>query len=319
MQKRILILRLSSFGDIILTFPLLNLLMKQKNFIIDFVVKSEYASLINSHPAVKKILEYNGKNLRVLRREIKSNNYDFIIDLHNNIRTIFLKLFQNSKVFTFKKDSVKKIILVLFKINLLKNSPPVYLKYIRTFKEIINNYSEDFSVSDLHTYSDLEIKKNFVLLAPSSKHFTKTYPKEKYFEFIKSNPNKFFVLTGSKNSEDINICRYLSELPNTLNLAGKTNFGELIYLVRNSEMIICNDSGILHLAEALGKRVFVTFGCTVKEFGFFPQLKSTKVFENNSLRCRPCSHIGRDKCPKKHFKCMNEITLNTDLGYENIS
>ena len=81
-------------------------------------------------------------------------------------------------------------------------------------------------------------------------------------------------------------------------------------------MVICNDSGILHLAEALEKKVFVTFGSTVKEFGFFPQLKSTTIFEIEKLKCRPCSHIGRDRCPKTHFKCMNNIILKTN---ENIS
>lgn len=316
MHRKILILRLSSFGDIILTFPLLNLLAEAGNFKIDYAVKSEYAAIVKSHKAVSNVLVFKGKDLRNLKKEIKANNYDYILDLHNNIRTIYLKSFQKSKVITFKKDSLKKIILVLFKINLLKNSPPVYLKYIQTVKKIIKNYSEKFSISDLLTNSNLDIKKPYVLLAPASKHYTKTYPKEKYFEYIISNPKRYFVLTGSKSTEDLNICNYLGELPNTLNLAGKTNFEELIFLVRNSEMVICNDSGILHLAETLGKKVFVTFGSTVKEFGFFPQLKSTKIFENNFLKCRPCTHIGKNKCHKTHFKCMNDLIINTN---ENLS
>jgi len=316
MQKKILILRLSSFGDIILCFPLLNLLVKEENIIIDFAVRTEYAAIVKAHKAVRNVLLFSGDNLSNLKNEIKSNNYDYIIDLHNNLRTVYLKSFQKSKVITLKKDSLKKIILVLFKINLLKNSPPVYLKYIRTVKEIINNYSEEFSVSDLISNGNINIKKPYTLLAPSSKHFTKTYPAEKYFQYIKSNPQSFFVLTGSNSTEDLNICNYLEELPNTLNMAGKTNFTDIIYLVRNSEMVICNDSGILHLAEALNKKVYVTFGCTVKEFGFYPQLKTSTIFENANLKCRPCSHIGRNKCPENHFKCMNDITINTD---ENIS
>jgi heptosyltransferase-2 len=290
--------------------------MEESDFVIDFAVKAEYSSLVKSHNAVNEVLVYNGDNLNSLRKEIKSKKYDYILDLHNNFRTIFLKLFHKSKVVTFRKDSFKKIFLVLFKINLPKNSPPVYLKYIRTLKKIINNYHEDFTVSNLRSDSFIEIKKPFVLLAPSSKHFTKTYPKEKYLQYIKSNPNSFFVLTGSGSVEDLNICNFLDEFPNTLNLAGKTNFLELIFLVKNSGMVICNDSGILHLAEALNKKVFVTFGSTVKEFGFFPQLKSTTIFEIEKLKCRPCSHIGRDRCPKTHFKCMNNIILKTN---ENIS
>ena len=72
-------------------------------------------------------------------------------------------------------------------------------------------------------------------------------------------------------------------------------------------MVICNDSGVLHLAEALGKRTIVFFGSTVKEFGFYPQLETSVIYENKGLKCRPCTHIGRADCPKGHFKCMNEI------------
>jgi ADP-heptose:LPS heptosyltransferase len=91
---------------------------------------------------------------------------------------------------------------------------------------------------------------------------------------VKAKGESFFALTGSSTEEDTEICKYLDDLPNTVNLAGKTDFEELINLVKNSEFVICNDSGILHLAEALDKKVYVTFGSTVREFGFFPLLKS---------------------------------------------
>ena len=75
-------------------------------------------------------------------------------------------------------------------------------------------------------------------------------------------------------------------------------------VIFNSDEVICNDSAILHLSEAVGKKVTAVFGSTVKEFGFFPQLKESLVIENKDLNCRPCTHIGKAFCPQTHFRCM---------------
>ncbi len=72
-----------------------------------------------------------------------------------------------------------------------------------------------------------------------------------------------------------------------------------------SELVICNDSAVLHLSEALGKKAKALFGSTVKEFGFYPQLNNSEALENKDLKCRPCTHIGRESCPEKHFRCMD--------------
>ena len=92
-------------------------------------------------------------------------------------------------------------------------------------------------------------------------------------------------------------------------MCGKLSLNKLAGILYNSTKIITNDSAILHLSEALGKSVNAIFGSTVKQFGFFPQLKDSKVFEISGLKCRPCTHIGRDKCPEGHFRCMEEIQL----------
>jgi ADP-heptose:LPS heptosyltransferase len=78
--------------------------------------------------------------------------------------------------------------------------------------------------------------------------------------------------------------------------------------MKKCKAVICNDSGLMHTACAVGTPVLTFFGSTVKEFGFTPYRNKNLILENNSLSCRPCSHIGRDKCPKNHFKCMKELT-----------
>jgi heptosyltransferase-2 len=157
--------------------------------------------------------------------------------------------------------------------------------------------------------NDRPVKDKYFIIAPCSRHFTKTYPYERFEQIIKSLPDYKIVLVSDNVDSEINLCRQLAEISNNIiNYSGKLNYEVLSNVIYHSELIICNDSGVLHLAEALGKKVICIFGSTVKEFGFYPQLKSSVVFENNSLKCRPCSHIGRNNCPKKHFKCMLDIS-----------
>ncbi|MDQ3193863.1 MAG: glycosyltransferase family 9 protein, partial [Bacteroidota bacterium] len=127
---------------------------------------------------------------------------------------------------------------------------------------------------------------------------------------VKESHKVRIVLIGDASEKDRSICDYIEKnCNNILNLCGKLNIKELLNVLYNCEYVICNDSAILHLSEAVGKKVIALFGSTVKEFGFFPQLYDSKVFENNNLNCRPCTHIGRESCPLGHFRCMNEIQL----------
>jgi ADP-heptose:LPS heptosyltransferase len=321
--KKILIIRFSSFGDIVLTYPFITQLRKVfPNSQIDFLTKEKFEPLVKMHKDVNSIIEYSGEQLKELRSMIKKNNYDLIFDIHKNIRSVSSTLFTHPEKIRYKKGTFKKLLLVAFKINLIENVVPVYKRYLLALDKIhiLDNF--DFSIADLDFSREPIVKGPYILIAPSSKHFTKTLPKEKFEQIIKGIKDKKIVLIGEKLGEDSNICNYLSgKSENVINICGKSDFNTLANLIFNSELVVCNDSGVLHLAEALNKKVIVFFGSTVKEFGFYPQLKSTIVFENNDLKCRPCTHIGKNNCPKKHFKCLNDININEIINKinENIS
>lgn len=305
--KKILVIRFSSFGDIILTFPLLNLLKKKfSQSKISYVVKPQYAELIKLNPLADEIIEFD-KHLK-----IDFKNYDLIIDLQNNPKSRAFTFAANTKTVRYKKDNFKKFLLVKFKINLFKEVIPVYKRYIQTISDIFSLSEKDynFTTTDL-TATDLHFpNKPYIVIAPSSKHFTKRYPKEKYLELINKLKDKYqIILTGDDSETDREICNYLcsnESQDKVISYCGKLNYSELVYVLRNAQFVISNDSGVMHLAEALGKKIYAIFGSTVKEFGFFPQLKTSKVFEVEGLYCRPCTHIGLDKCPEGHFKCMIE-------------
>lgn len=327
---KILIIRLSSLGDIVLSFPLINLLKKNyPGSSVHFIVKKKYEDVLKLNPYIDNIIPYENHSVTSSRKKIMQGNYDLIIDLHGSIKSYLLTVFSRVKVLRIKKNSVKKLIFVRTKINFFKEITPVYKKYLNTVRNLINVNDTEFESRIVLEEFRSKFDFDYIVLSPSSRHFTKTLPKEK-FEWISKNISEFekyintlntktiskkdikkkIILVGDNSEKDKEICAYLESIPdsdNVLNLCGKLNFQELSVIIKNCSYVICNDSGIMHLAEVLGKNVIAFFGSTVKEFGFFPQRKDSIVIENNKIKCRPCSHIGKAKCPKKHFDCMNSL------------
>jgi heptosyltransferase-2 len=307
---KILIIRLSSFGDIILTFPLIKHIKELfPESRIDYITKDEYIQLVSANKDIDAFFTFGKNSIKDLRKIIKSRNYELIIDLHNNIRSIFLRLFQNAKIVRYKKRNLKKFLLVLFKINLFKEIIPVYNKYILAVAKIFTEIKTNYVTADFNIAQTAE--SGYILMCPTSKHFTKTYPKEKFRDIAIKNQNQTFYLVSGNSQNEREICGFIADGNlNVKNLSGETDFNKLMSLIKNSKFVICNDSGILHLSESIGKKVIAIFGSTVREFGFYPQLKESVIIENQNLDCRPCSRAGLESCPKGHFKCMNELNIN---------
>lgn len=308
--KKILVIRLSSFGDIILSFPLLKKLKEKfPQSELHFLTKKNYKDLVSLNPCIDRVIISDDQLLKT-RNEIAAEKYDLIIDIHKNFRSIYLSLLNAKKIVRYSKENFKKFLLVKFKINLFKEIIPVYKKYLLALSKYTEVTDYSFATSDLEFDNARIIKEKYIVISPSSRHFTKTYPAEKFVKFINDSLDKRFVLTGDDTPNDKLICEFIeTNCKNVSNLCGKLSMKELANVLYNSDLVICNDSAILHFAEALGKKVLAIFGSTVKEFGFFPQLIESKVLEIKNLKCRPCTHIGRDACPLKHFKCMEEIEL----------
>lgn len=328
--RRILIIRLSSMGDVILTTPLIELMTKTFPLArIDFCTKEKFTYLIRSNPKVHKVIkaknELSYSSLKDLRQLIKMSNYNLIVDLQNNLKTIYLRSIQDAKVHVFNKHSIRKFLLVNFKINLFKNERPITDRY----KETINRYAEstdlnkkilpelfpdpvsERSITNMLESLGITGSNRLVCIPAVSGHFTKTYPPEYYAEIINNFPdeNAVFFLTGrGKDSENIQLIKSLTKNKKVYDMCDRLEVEDLISLVKSSSLLISGDTGPMHIAEAFNIPIVMMAGSSVREFGFFPQNEKAVVLENNSLKCRPCSHYGRSKCPKGHFKCMKEIS-----------
>ncbi len=323
--RKILIIRLSSIGDIVLATPLVRVLRKKfQDSQIDFIVKKEFSALLRYNPYITNLIELDTskgfKELLRLKRKILAEKYDLIIDIHNNLRSIFLRTFSGAKVLKVNKRVFKRFLLVKFKINLYKNAIPVAERYIET----VTRFSIKNDNQGLDIFVPAEIigvakdKINFssenfyIAIAPSAKHETKRWPVERFAKLADELIEKFnakIILLGG--AEDIEICSKLKSMTQgeIINLCGKTTLLESAGVLSLCKLLVTNDSGLMHIASALKIKVVAIFGSTVKEFGFFPYGTKSIVVEK-PISCRPCSHIGRSKCPKGHFNCMLSIQVD---------
>ncbi len=329
--KKILIIRMSSIGDVILASPLIRQLRENfPNTQIDFLVRSEYADLVKYDPHLSHLLQYDiqtgRRGLRELKEFIEQQGYDVILDLHRNFRSYFLrKLTPKPLILKINKNRIIRFLLVKFKINLYKKlyGQPISIaeKYIMAASNLCS-FKNDLRL-DLYLpqktadkgkqlWQKLESEQFGVVMAPGARHFTKRWPAELYSELIVKIHQTYgwrTLLVGS--AEEVSLIEDIQKKAGNgicEIAAGYFSLLETAALIKAAPVFISNDSGLMHVAAAYEIPQIAIFGSTARELGFFPINPNAVVIENQNLECRPCTHIGRKSCPKKHFKCMVEIT-----------
>jgi len=296
-------------GDILLTSPLIRSIKNQNPSLqIDFVLKEEFFELLKNNPYLTNIYKYSKEisEKEKLIRTLKSNNYERIIDLQNNNRSRQINYRLRKKIFQFNKNNFKKFLLVHFKINRLKKAPQIPVRYAKAAGIKLDNGGLEIFTDNIAD-SRLELNKKYIGLCPGAKHFTKRWPKEYFIDLGKMlETSGYKVALFGSTDESETIKEIESQLGNALNLCSES----ILLTAANMKMckaIYTNDSGTMHLSCAVDVPVIAFFGSTVKEFGFYPYKNQNVVLEIENLPCRPCTHIGRDSCPLKHFRCMKEI------------
>jgi len=330
--RKILIIRLSSIGDVLLATPAIRLLKnKFPDSQIDVVIKHEFADLLKFHPHISHLYRYNKDethSLSKLKQEIRNKQYDLIVDLHKNFRSYYLTIGSRAKeVIRYKKGVIQRFLLVKFKLSLYKKILPIYQRYLKALKRYEIGYDGnglDIFISEEAERRVVEKHRNFLNnspgltmgIAPGAKHATKRWTAEGFssvIDFLISNKNARVILFGNKADQEIVQSFSIEQTKFVLNATGELSLLETAALMNHCDLVLTNDSGLMHLASALKKKVAAIFGGTTEDLGFFPYLTEHSVVQNNNLKCRPCSHIGRKKCPQKHFKCMKEITAEQVL------
>ncbi len=334
MPNKTLILRLSSIGDIILSSPLLRVFRKSvgNSARVDFVVRKEYAELVQFSHHLSIVHEYDVnsgyKGLQELGKQLRAEQYDLVIDIHDSIRTKYLRSVCKAKdVLVMDKRKLERWLMVNLKRNAYSDDLSVADRYIETVEELgIKNDNKGleifipdstlFEISGKMAKLRLNQFEKVIGICPGSKHFTKRWQKEKFAEVAVRAALEFkgkvLLFGGKEEREDCDfvaeeIRRRVSE-QSVSNFAGEFTLLETAAAMEFCDVVVTNDSGLMHLAAAKQRKVVAVFGSTVKEFGFAPYGTEAVVIENNGLDCRPCTHIGRKDCPKGHFKCMVDVS-----------
>jgi lipopolysaccharide heptosyltransferase II len=324
---KILIIRLSSIGDIVLTSPLIQLLrQKYPESTIDFVVKKALLDLVAHNPAIEHIYIFDKsqgfKQLRDFKKQIRLAKYDLIIDIHKNFRSLYLRTGSSARrIVKYKKYPFRRWLLVQLKINLFREVIPIAQRYITSlpeFRHIKKSPELNFQIpgevkKQVSEKWSIAADKPIYGMAPGASFKTKRWTVEGFIaiaRYIIDHLNGAIILFG--NERDLAITSQITAKVSgeIIDSAGKCSLLETAALLDQCELIITNDTGLMHIATALDKKVVAIFGSTTKELGFFPYSNKAVVVENNDLKCRPCSHVGRHECPKKHFRCMKDISMD---------
>lgn len=297
---------------------------------LHYATKPAYQGILEANPYVDHV-HLLGDSLWDFCRKLKRESFDYVIDLHHNRRTWIIKRWLGVRAFSYNKINWQKLLMVRLKINRLPATHVVdrYMAAVSPLGVNMDTLGLDYFIPERdeveHDWLPESHRNGFYALVIGGKHSTKRLPKDRLIELC-DRINKPIVLLGGKEDKEVGeaVAKFFVQGPPddakeqflqeqlgkkalVYNACGKFNFNQSASLIKNAIAVFSHDTGLMHVAAAFGKKVFSIWGNTIPEFGMYPYRTQFLIFENKKLDCRPCSKIGFDKCPKGHFKCMNDV------------
>lgn len=317
-QMKLLIIRFSSIGDIILTSPVLRCLKKQRpDAELHFLTKAQFRDLVAHSPYVDKVHTLDGE-LGTVLPALRAEGFTGIIDLHHNLRTLKVKRALGVPAHSFSKLNVEKWLLVNLKLDRMPRSHIVD-RYLGTVAHLgVKNDGEGL---DLFIPPEREVplgslpenhRNGYVALCIGGAHFTKRLPEHKLIELAQAVEGPLVIIGGP---EDQGIARSVADAvgARAFDATGKYDLLGSASLIKQARSAITHDSGAMHVAAAFRKNTVSVWGNTVPSFGMGPYIpqhpERAHIMEVTGLDCRPCSKIGYDSCPRGHFRCMEKQDL----------
>jgi len=312
---KILVIRFSSIGDIVLTTPIVRCIKKQvKDVQVHYLTKKAFLPVLENNPYIDKVYSIKS-DIAEVAAELKKENYDFIVDLHHNLRTMQVKRLLKQKSASFPKLNIEKWLMVNLKINKL---PPQHIvdRYFETVGLL--NVKNDGNGLDYFIPKQDEVdlnsipqshNKGYIAFVIGAKHYTKQLPEHKIISICRMIDTPIILLGGVEDvKKGENIKQALGD--KIYNACGKYNINQSASLIKQAQKVISHDTGLMHIASAFKKDIISVWGNTIPEFGMFPYLPGagSHIIQVKGLNCRPCSKLGYKACPKKHFACMEQIS-----------
>jgi ADP-heptose:LPS heptosyltransferase len=323
-MAKYLVVRFSSIGDIVLTTPVLRCIKQQlPEVTLHYLTKSIYWPLLEANPYVDSV-HVLGDSWRSNIEELKSEQYDAVIDLHHNLRTWRLWFDLKVPVYRFPKLNWRKWLVVQTKRKALLPHISVVDRYFEAVKvfgvrpdgegvEYWIPSDAGFPVEHLPAY----VQQGYIAWAIGGAHATKRLPVDRLLQLAALLPYPMVIVGGP---EDAPVGQLLAaHYPQKIyNLSGQCTLHQSADIIRQSRLVLSHDTGMMHIGAAFHKPMVTIWGNTIPEFGMFPyygsryqQGKHSPLFDviEHDVSCRPCSKIGYDACPRGHFKCMRALDL----------
>jgi ADP-heptose:LPS heptosyltransferase len=313
---KILVIRFSSIGDIVFTTPVLRCLKKQlPGAQVHFLTKEKFKAVTVHNPYIDKFFYYN-KNLGEIKRELKKEAYDYVIDLHKNPRSFMIRMALGKKTFSYQKLTLKKLVLTKLHINLMpqkhivsRNLETVLALGVKDDGEGLDYFITPADEINITSVSP-EHTKGFIAIVIGGSYYTKKLPVDKLKQLCVLLKQPIILVGGKEDEED---GKQITEtaLGRIFNACGKFSLNQSADIVRKARVVISHDTGLQYIACAYNRPVLAIWGGTSPKLAVEPYYGSKphdnftyKNFIVDGLKCQPCSKFGRRKCPKGHFKCM---------------
>jgi heptosyltransferase-2 len=313
---KILLIRFSSIGDIVLTSPVSRILKTQvPGIIVHYLTRKKFKSLLEFDPFIDQIHLFD-ENLGFIINELKKEKFDLILDLHNNLRSRVISLAINRPTVHFPKENILKWLYVRFKKDYLPHTHIVdrYLKTAEILGVVNDNQGLGFYPCDCESVTETDLpeafrNKKFIIFSIGGTHSTKRMPAKKWNEILSWIPAPVIIIGGKEDQEAGE--QIVGENPgfpgqHIWNACGQFSIGGSSYLIRMSSLVITHDTGMMHIAAAFKKPTVAIWGNTTPRLGMYPYQTEYISLEVNDLPCRPCSKIGFSACPEVHFQCMEK-------------
>ncbi len=327
--KKILVIRLSSLGDIVHSTSVLEPL-KQAGCEISYITKAAFAPLLQGHPMIRSVYRYDvaasGSEERArdaLFAWIEKENFDAILDLHDSLRTRFWRrrLRKHAPIFVAKKERLREWLILFFRLKkTFSFGAGGRAKKMRALAyEALDYFQIPYKDLPMCTGVALDIvafekmeqhlpKEKFAVLVPGSAWKSKEWPF--YAELAKkiARSQPVIVLGGSGDTACEAVALAALEVnPRSINFQGKTSLAESVAVIAKAALVVGNDTGLLQVAESFGVRCFVIEGPTAPEMGFSVYKDSSKSI-GLDLFCRPCSKTGRVCWRLGQRTCLKALT-----------
>lgn len=304
-------IRLSSLGDVLLCAPAMRALRTRfPEAKIDFLVATEFAEAAQLLPGIDSVITLNRnegwRGLLRLRR-LLSRRYELIVDLQNSIRSSFLRMMCFPLMWAkASRYRFRRWILIKFKKDLYGKTKPVPIRYIEAMEAIgavDDGLGLQLNVPESIAHPDQSTKR--AVLCPGAKHNTKRWPLENWEALGRELRQNGFEITVCGSKSEADDCRRVGG--NQSEVLIDSPLKELAQHMMNADVVVCHDSGLMHLAAGVNAPLVAIFGPTVEQFGFFP-FRANSIVVQQDLACRPCTAFGGAKCPLGHHDCMKKTT-----------